>query len=113
MEKPLPKKVETQLVKEFLNETLDTKLGEFEERIDKRFDHIDQRFDRIDKRFTHVDQRLEVLERNGEFIGTLIKNTHQEVKHFMELHKVLDERVSKLEKEMSDLRHKVELLLEH
>jgi len=99
MEKPLPKKVETQLVKEFLNETLDIKLGEFAERIDKRFDHI--------------DQRLEILERNGEFIGILIKNTHQEVKHFMELHKVLDERVSKLEKEMSDLRHKVELLLAH
>ena len=92
MEK-LPKTVETQLVKDFLNEVLDTKLGEFETRLDKKFEN----------QFGELSKKVDM-------VGALISNTHQEVKHFVELHQVLDGQVKELERRVDRLESLVEKL---
>lgn len=51
MEKPLPKKVETEPVKKLLNETHDIKLEPFEERINEKFD---EKFGKLSKQIDMV-----------------------------------------------------------
>lgn len=92
MKKSLPKKVETEIVVNFLNEALDTKFEAFEKKIDEKFD---QKFGELSQKF--------------DTIGTLIKNTHQEVKHFIELHKLLDSRVVELERRVDRLEQLVKV----
>jgi len=101
MEKSLPKKVETEIVVKFLNETLDHKLGEFGAQLDKKFETFERK---IDEKF---DQKFGELAQQMNTIGSLIKNTHQEVKHFIELHKILDQKVSELEQRVARLEQLV------
>lgn len=104
MKKSLPEKIETKLVKDFLNEALDIKLGQFETRIDEKLGQFEMR---IDEKF---ETKFRELTKKVDLVGVLISNTHQEVKHFIELHKVLDDQVKQLERRVNRLEHLFEKL---
>ena len=90
MQKSLPKKVETDIVVTFLNEALDQKFGEFRQEVRKDFT----------QQFGELKQQIDTF-------GSLITTTHQEVKHFIELHKLLDGKVADLEHRVAHLEQLV------
>lgn len=90
MKKPLPKKVETEIVISFLDEFGQGMKKEFNEKFGELKGQIDKRFGEL----------KEMVSTSGSLIG----NTHREVKHFVELHEALDKRLAKVEGEISELR---------
>jgi len=47
------------------------------------------------------------LDRKFDMVGSLISNTHQEVKNFIKFHEILDTRVSELERKVARLEQLV------
>ncbi len=96
MKKSLPKKVETEIVVSFLDEFGQGMKKEFAEKFGELKGDIEEKF--------------RELKDMASTSGNLISNTHQEVKHFVELHTVLDEQVKNLERRVDKLESLVEKL---
>lgn len=42
-----------------INQNIDKKFAELNQKLDKKFDQIDKKFDQIDKRFNQVDEKID------------------------------------------------------
>jgi chromosome segregation ATPase len=97
------------------------------DRVDERLDGMDQRFDRIDQRFDQVDQRLDGMDQRlstvegeltafrGEFhaFAQDVGRQFSEVRSMIKLsYAEIDGRITTLEKDLFDLRSRVERLEE-
>lgn len=50
---------------------------------------------------------IKSLDRKFDMVGSLVSNTHQEVKNFIKFHEILDTRVSELERKVARLEQLV------
>lgn len=93
----------------------------FEVKQDKKFDAVNEKIESLETntqeifgKVTHdiknlsgkvdtMQENMETLNKKVDIIGSLMANTHQEVKNFTKLHEVLDTRVARLERRMERL----------
>lgn len=77
--------------------------------LETRFDGLEGRFESLENRFDEFQGDFEKLQGKVDIIGSLVANTHQEVKNFTKLHEVLDSRVAELERRVDRLEERAKL----